>query len=116
MCAIIIKADTFISPVGKEQTLKDIVTDHAFPVDVKFAKDQEFDVGASTTSANRFPQLKLIDVFDEVYFLANTIIDGKVNIQSSPNSSNTDGSFIMANSNSFLSQLEILPIAQENNN
>ena len=54
------------------------MTEHAFPVDIKFAKNQEFAVGSSTTSANRFPQLKLIDVFDEVYFLANTIIDGKV--------------------------------------
>ena len=63
--------------MGKEKTLKDVVTEHAFPVDVKFAKDQQFVVGSSTTSANRFPQLKLIDVFDEVYLLANTIIDGK---------------------------------------
>ena len=30
------------------------------------------------------------------------------------NSSNTDGSFTMANSNSFLSPYEILPLAQEN--
>ena len=35
-------------------------------------------------------------------------------IQSNPNSSNTDGSFTMANSNSFLSPYEILPIDQEN--
>ena len=35
-------------------------------------------------------------------------------IQSNLNSSNTDGSFTMANSNSFLSPYEILPIAQEN--
>ena len=35
------------------------------------------------------------------------------NIQSNLNSSNTDGSFIMANSNSFFSPKEILPIAQE---
>ena len=32
-------------------------------------------------------------------------------IQPNLNSSNTDGSFIMANSNSFLSPYEILPIA-----
>ena len=31
-----------------------------------------------------------------------------------PNSSNTDGSFTVPNSNSFLSPYEILPIAQEN--
>ena len=36
------------------------------------------------------------------------------NGESNHNSSNTDGSFIMANSNSFLSPYEILPIAQEN--
>ena len=36
------------------------------------------------------------------------------NIQSNLNSSNTDGSFTMANSNSFLSPDEILPLAQEN--
>ena len=35
-------------------------------------------------------------------------------IQSKLNSSNTDGSFSMANTNSFLSNCEILPIAQEN--
>ena len=35
-------------------------------------------------------------------------------IQSNLNSSNTDGSFAMANSNSFLSPYEILSIAQEN--
>ena len=35
-------------------------------------------------------------------------------IQSNLNSSNTNGSFTMANSNSFLSPYEILPIAQEN--
>ena len=34
-------------------------------------------------------------------------------VQSNLNSSNTDGSFTMANSNSFLSPYEILPIAQE---
>ena len=35
-------------------------------------------------------------------------------LQSNLNGSNTDGSFTMANSNSFLSPNEILPIAQEN--
>ena len=35
-------------------------------------------------------------------------------IQSNLNSSNTDGSFTMANSNSFLSPYELLTIAQEN--
>ena len=35
-------------------------------------------------------------------------------IQSNLNSSNSDGSFTMANSNSFLSPLEIFPIVQEN--
>ena len=36
------------------------------------------------------------------------------NIQSNLNSSNTDGSFTMANSNLFLSLYEILLLAQEN--
>ena len=36
------------------------------------------------------------------------------NIQSNLDSSNTDGSFIMANLNSFLSPYVILPLAQEN--
>ena len=36
------------------------------------------------------------------------------NIQSNFNSSNTDGSFTMVDSNSFLIPCEILPIAQEN--
>ena len=35
-------------------------------------------------------------------------------IQSNLDGSNTDGSFTMANSNSFLSPYAILPIAQEN--
>ena len=35
-------------------------------------------------------------------------------IHSNLNSTNTDGSFTMANSNSFLSPYEILPIDQEN--
>ena len=35
-------------------------------------------------------------------------------LQSNLNSSNNDGSFTMANSNSFLSPYEILPLAQEN--
>ena len=35
-------------------------------------------------------------------------------IQSNLNSSNTDGSFTMVNSNSFLSPYEILPLSQEN--
>ena len=35
-------------------------------------------------------------------------------LQSNFDGSNTDGSFTMANSNSFLSPYEILPIAQEN--
>ena len=38
----------------------------------------------------------------------------KQNIQSNLNGSNTDGSFTMANSNSFLSPNEIHPTAQEN--
>ena len=36
-------------------------------------------------------------------------------IQSNLNSSNTDGSFTMANSNSYLSPYEILPKAEETN-
>ena len=35
-------------------------------------------------------------------------------IQPNLDSSNTDGSFTMANSNSFLSPYEILPLVQEN--
>ena len=35
-------------------------------------------------------------------------------VQSNLNSSNTDDSFTMANSNSFLRPYEILPLAQEN--
>ena len=37
-----------------------------------------------------------------------------IHIQSNLDGSNTDGSFTMANSNSFLSPYEVLPIAQEN--
>ena len=35
-------------------------------------------------------------------------------LQSNLDGSNTNGSFTMANSNSFLSPYEVLPIAQEN--
>lgn len=69
---------------GKEQTLKDIINEHAFPIDVKFAGDQEFSVGSSRTCTNRFPQLRLVDIFDEVYFLANTIIDGVIDLKVVP--------------------------------
>ena len=37
-------------------------------------------------------------------------------ILSNLNNSNTDGSFTMANSNSFLDQYEILPVAEEKKN
>ena len=37
-----------------------------------------------------------------------------MDLQSNLNSSNTDGSFTMANSNPVLSPYEILPLAQEN--
>ena len=37
-----------------------------------------------------------------------------IHLQSNLNSSNTDGSFTMANSNSVLSPYEILPIDKEN--
>ena len=48
------------------------------------------------------------------------IIEGKhyenmpIQIQSALDGSNTDGSFTMANSNSFMSPYEIFPLAQEN--
>ena len=42
------------------------------------------------------------------------LIQGFYIMQSNLNSSNTDGSFTMANSNSFLSPYVILPLAQEN--
>ena len=41
-------------------------------------------------------------------------VNTNAKIQSNLNSSNTDGSFTTANSNSFLSPYEILPIDQEN--
>ena len=41
-------------------------------------------------------------------------MDYHSHIQSNIDGSNTDGSFTMANSNSFLSPYEILPIALEN--
>ena len=48
-------------------------------------------------------------------FLKRTVMtEQTVQIQSNLDSSNTDGSFTMANSNSFFSPFEVLPIAQEN--
>ena len=49
------------------------------------------------------------DVWLSVQYLSKAVLQSNLNI------SNTDGSFTMANSNSFLSPYEILPIAQENN-
>ena len=52
-----------------------------------------------------------------IFFINPTTIHGVTYIfgrYTNFNSSKTDGSFIMANSNSFLSPYEILPIAQEN--
>ena len=45
--------------------------------------------------------------------LAQRVVNFKI-IQLNLNSSNTDGSFTMVNSNAFLSPYEILPIVQEN--
>ena len=48
-------------------------------------------------------------------FRLNGEVDYKIRqLQSNLDGSNTDGSFTMANSNSFFSPYEILPIAQEN--
>ena len=47
-------------------------------------------------------------------YIQNVIISPLLEIQLNLNSSNTDGSLTMANSNSFLSPFEILPTAQEN--
>ena len=44
----------------------------------------------------------------------NSTFVSSCKLQSNLNSSNIDGSFTMANSNSFLSPYEILPLAQEN--
>ena len=50
-----------------------------------------------------------------IHFVAPIISHhGNFSIQSNLDGSNTDGSFTMANSNSFLSPHEVLPIAQEN--
>ena len=49
-----------------------------------------------------------------MFKLMNKSSNYAADIQSSLNISNTDGSFTMAYSNSFLSPYEILPIAQEN--
>ena len=46
--------------------------------------------------------------------LCELIIMWATQVQSNLNSTDTDGSFTMANSNSFFSPYEILPLAQEN--
>ena len=45
--------------------------------------------------------------------VCNTSVNSFINIQSNLNSSNTDGSFTMANSNSFLSPYQILLTAKK---
>ena len=49
-------------------------------------------------------------------FIFNTVWANSADdkLQSNLDGSNTDGSFTMANSNTFLNPYEILPIAQEN--
>ena len=60
--------------------------------------------------------LRSIDLTISFLNFAGHVSDSEpVNIlQSNLDSSNTDGSFTMANSNSFLSPYEVLPLAQEN--
>ena len=54
-------------------------------------------------------------VCDQALFnLVHIVMVDTIKIQSNLDGSNTDGSFTMANSNSFLSPYEILPIFQEN--
>ena len=56
----------------------------------------------------------ILKVLDFLYPVPVKRWHNRHQIQSNLNSSNTDGSFTMANSNSFLSPYEILPLAQEN--
>ena len=55
-------------------------------------------------------------ILDEVYksYSYDTSLPFFCRLQSNLNSSNTDGSFTMANSNSFLSSYEIPSMAKEN--
>ena len=55
----------------------------------------------------------LLHLFMPEVVIMNKSSNYAADIQSSLNISNTDGSFTMAYSNSFLSPYEILPIAQE---
>lgn len=64
--------------VGKKQTLQEVLQKYDLPVKVRFASDQQLTVGSSVTIANRFPDLELTEMFDEIYFLANSIIDGNI--------------------------------------
>ena len=50
----------------------------------------------------------------KLWFAEFTNNDNSFLIESNLDSSNTDGMFTMANSNSFLSPYEVLPIAQKN--
>ena len=52
--------------------------------------------------------------FDPSRVLQHSFVEIDHEVQSNLNSSNTDGSLTTANSNSFLSPYEILPIAPEN--
>ena len=56
-----------------------------------------------------------VSVLLRVFLSSNELKPPTHKVQSNLNSSNTDGSFTMANSNSVLSPYEILPLAQENN-
>ena len=55
--------------------------------------------------------LSVIHIHCCCYFRNNKCMS---DIQSNLDNSNTDGSFTLANSNSFFSPYEVLPIAQEN--
>ena len=65
--------------MGKEQTLQNVIDTHSLPVNIKFADNQMITVATSVMTADRFPVLTLTEEFDEVYLLANSIVDGNVN-------------------------------------
>ncbi|XP_060603924.1 uncharacterized protein LOC132756803 [Ruditapes philippinarum] len=63
---------------GAESSLYNILRSNSLPLWVQFPADRVLTVCNKSINTNRVPAWKLTKRFDEVYLLANTIIDGQV--------------------------------------
>ncbi|KAK3584630.1 hypothetical protein CHS0354_003913 [Potamilus streckersoni] len=59
-----------------ELSLGEIIEKNKLPVEVQFAKSEKVTLGPKSCSTSRFPALRLIHTFDELYMLGNFINNG----------------------------------------